>query len=629
MTIRRDSIHRGVSFDEADERVNPPPAVTDFDRVVATALSRRGFLGGTISLGLGAFLTGTSARAVMAQSSDRFGFQNLPANTEDTITVPEGYSWKSVAHWGDPLFPDAPAFDESTLGTAASQERTFGDCTDGMELFTRDGRQVIAVNHEYINEAKFWSNRPDGLPADEDDIRKSIAAHGVAVFEVSAEGAVVLDSAFNRRITAATPMALTGPAAGSPLVQTAADAAGTTPLGTMNNCGSGRTPWGTYLTCEENFNGYFGSSAASFEPTPEQKRYGLGNESRYGWEKVDPRFDMAQAPNEPNRHGYIVEIDPFDPASVPKKRSALGRFKHENADVVLSADDRVVVYMGDDERGEFLYRFVSAAPYVEGGDTSALLDEGTLYVAKFNDDLTGAWLPLTPESTGMAADAIALFTRMAGSAVGATTMDRPEWVASHPERAETYLALTNNSNRGTGKTNAGGDAMELDAANPREKNVYGQIVRWLPDGGDPAADTFTWSLFALAGNPAVHQGPMAGSANITADNMFNSPDGMMFDSRGLLWIQTDGNYSNDGDFLGQGHNQMLAADPETGEIRRFLVGPNECEVTGLCWSADKRIMYVGIQHPGEEGNSHFPGGGNSIPRSGIIAVTRADGGPLG
>jgi secreted PhoX family phosphatase len=208
-------------------------------------------------------------------------------------------------------------------------------------------------------------------------------------------------------------------------------------------------------------------------------------------------------------------------------------------------------------------------------------------------------------------------------------MDRPEWVASHPSKPETYLALTNNSARGPGKANAGGDRMETDAVNPRDKNVYGQIVRWLPADGDPASDGFTWSLFALAGNPAVHEGPMAGSGNINADNMFNSPDGMMFDSQGRLWIQTDGIYSNAEDFAGMGHNQMLVGDPETGEIRRFLVGPKECEVTGICWSSDRTTMFVGIQHPGEDGASHFPGGGTSVPRSGVIAVTRADGGPLG
>jgi len=300
------------------------------------------------------------------------------------------------------------------------------------------------------------------------------------------------------------------------------------------------------------------------------------------------------------------------------------------ADFVIAADGRVVVYSGDDERGEFLYRFVSDSPYVAGGNNGDLLDSGRLQVAKFHDDMTGEWLDLTPETTGIASMAeVLIHARMAASAVGATTMDRPEWVAVNPTRAEAYCALTNNRNRGV-KPNAGGDATPVGGPNPRAENNYGQIVRWVPEGGDHAAPGFTWDLFVTAGNPTVHDDAYAGSANVTADNMFNSPDGIAFDPTGVLWIQTDGNYGNEGDFAGQGNNQMLAADPGTGEIRRFLVGPVACEVTGLAWSADRRTMFVGIQHPGEDGvTSHFPGGGQSVARSTVIAVRRSDGGPVG
>jgi len=441
---------------------------------------------------------------------------------------------------------------------------------------------------------------------------------------------VQLDSDLNRRITADTPMQLTGPAAGHDLLKTAADPSGTKVLGTFNNCGYGQTPWGTYLTCEENFTGYFSASDDTFDVPDDFKRYGIGKKDRgYAWAMADERFDIAKHPNEPNRFGYVVEIDPLNPTSMPKKRTALGRFKHENAALVIAESGHVVVYLGDDERGEFLYKFVSRDRYQPAGDNAELLADGTLYVAKFNDDQTGRWIALTPETTGMASKAeICVHTRQAASAVGATTMDRPEWVAAHPMRAEAYVALTNNKNRGK-KPNKGGDATPVGGPNPRAENNYGQIVRWRPADGDHTDVAFTWDIFVLAGNPVVHKDAYGGSKNINAENMFNSPDGLAFDSLGNLWIQTDGKYSNEGDFAGQGNNQMLQADPDTGEIRRFMVGPKECEITGLCWAPDKRTMFVGIQHPGEKGGSHFPDGGNSVPRSCIVQIRRDDGKVIG
>ncbi|MBT0955894.1 PhoX family phosphatase [Alphaproteobacteria bacterium KMM 3653] len=622
-----------MNFDDYDEKNFPRDEVTDFDRVVETALSRRGFLGGVMTFGLGSFLLGTSAMTAKAEGSkDRFGFSAIPASSEDTIHVPEGFEWETVISWGDPLWSDAPEFDEATRGTAATQARTFGDNNDGMSIFTRGGRTVFAINNEYTNTDILWGNRPEGKPANEDDIRKGMNAHGLSVFEVAQQNGkwtVVKDSDLNRRVTADTDMDLTGPAAGSDLLKTAADPTGTTSKGTWNNCGNGETPWGTYLACEENFNGYFSASDKEMEIPAEFTRYGIGvDDWGYGWAEVDERFDIAKNPNEANRAGYVVEIDPYDPTATPKKRTALGRFKHENAEVVVAANGKIVVYMGDDERGEFLYRFVSTGTYSAGGDNSALLDEGTLYAAKFNDDLSGEWLALTPEATGMTAAEIAVHTRIAASAVGATTMDRPEWVASNPAKTEVYVALTNNKNRGI-SGNAGGDEAPVDGPNPRENNVYGQIARWVPAEEDHTADAFTWDLFALAGNPEVGEGLNKGSENINSGNMFNSPDGLSFDDNGLLWIQTDGNYSNAEAFAGMGNNQMLAGDTTTGEIRRFLTGPNECEITGICWAPDRRTMFVGVQHPGERGNSHYPAGGTSVPRSGVVAVRRTDGAVIG
>ncbi|MCB1490275.1 MAG: PhoX family phosphatase, partial [Rhodobiaceae bacterium] len=470
-----------MSFDEFDEVNNPRPEQSGFAQVVESAMSRRRFLGGSIAFSTAAFVLGTTTPKVVSAAT-RLGFEPVEANTLDTITVPEGYRWQVVVRWGDPLWSDAPGFDQETRGTGASQERAFGDNNDGMFLFQDGSRSILAVNNEYTNNNISHGNRASGAPENADDVRKSKAAHGVTVVEIAPAGGrwdIVRDSPYNRRITADTPMQITGPARGHELMKTAADPSGTTSLGTWNNCGSGHTPWGTYLTCEENFNGYFSSSDPDNVPSADLKRYGIGNKDwGYAWASADERFDISKHPNEPHRAGYVVEIDPLDPTSTPKKRTALGRFKHENAEVVIAPDGRVVVYLGDDERGEFLYRFVSDGTYAAGGDNSDLLDSGTLYVAKFADDMRGQWVALTPESTGMASQAeICIHTRQAASAVGATTMDRPEWVAVNPSRAEGYCALTNNKNRGV-KPNAGGDLTPATGPNPRQKNNYGQIVRW-------------------------------------------------------------------------------------------------------------------------------------------------------
>lgn len=618
-----------ISFDEFDNINSPRPDENTFDRVVEAAISRRGFLSSVLTFGTSAFIVGTSSLKDVAEAAenDRFGFSAVAANTKDTITIPDGYKWDVLAQWGQPLWSDAPDFDENTRGNSQSQAHAFGDNNDGMAIFTIGNRQVLVANNEYTNRHIIFGNRYSKSPETADDIAKGKAAHGVTIAEIKHTGQtweIVKDSPLNRRITPDTPMDLTGPAASHALLKTAADPSGTQSLGTWNNCGNGETPWGTYLACEENFNGYFSSSDANLKRPEGFIRYGINN-SDYGykWTQIDDRFDIAKHPNETNRAGYVVEIDPSDPYSTPKKRTALGRFKHENAEVVIAKNGKIVVYMGDDERGEFLYRYVSNNIYTKGADTDDLLNNGVIYVAKFKDSLRGEWLPLTPETTGMSHAEICIHTRLAGSIVGATTMDRPEWVTVNPTRVEAYVALTNNKRRGI-KPNKGGDETPVGGPNPRAKNRYGQILRWVPDMQDHSSDTFSWDLFALAGNPEVHDDAYAGSPNINAGNMFNSPDGISFDSKGLLWIQTDGKYTNSGNFAGMGNNQMLAGDPVTGEIRRFLVGPNEAEITGLAWSLDKKTMFVGVQHPGEKGNSNFPNGGNSVPRSCIVAISRTD-----
>ena len=625
-----------LSFDEFDELHNPGPEFTDFDTVVDQAISRRELIAGSLAFGSTALIMATGA-PIPAEAASRLAFEAVAANTLDTVTLPPGFRWHTVVRWGDPLWSDGKNFDQLTRGTGASQERAFGDNSDGMFIFSDNGRHVLAVNNEYTNRAIIHGNRDPAIPRTEveiwDDIRKSKAAHGISIVEVRQRNGrwmVVKDSSLNRRITADTPFDIAGPARGHALMKTAADPMGATALGTFNNCGSGRTPWGTYLSCEENFNGYFTASDETYKPSPELKRYGIRSKDwGYGWASTDERFDVSKHPNEPNRAGYVVEIDPLKPDSKPKKLTSLGRFKHENAEVVIAPSGQIVVYMGDDERAEFLYRFVSRGRFVSGGDNSGLLEDGTLYVARFTDDMRGEWLELSPTSTGLANVAeICVHTRQAASAVGATTMDRPEWVVVNPRKPEVYCALTNNKYRGK-KPNRGNDDGRVNGPNPRVGNPYGQILRCTPDDGDHAAKGFTWDLFVLAGNPEVYSYEFAGSSNITSENMFNSPDGLAFDDRGLLWIQTDGNYSNKKDYAGMGNNQMLVGDPTTGEIKRFMVGPRECEVAGLTWSLDRRTMFVGIQHPGERGNSHFPDGGKTVPRSCVIAITREDGGRMG
>ena len=621
-------------FEDFEDTYYPRPGDSDFSAVVDRAMSRRGFLGGSVAFGLSSFVVGGASLVpgTAKAAASRLGFEAVAANTMDTVTVPPGYNWHVVAKWGEPMWSQGAEFDGETRGTGASQELAFGDNNDGMSLFTIGDRHVLAVNNEYVNRSIIHGNRESKLPENMDDVRKSKAAHGVSVVEIAetdGRWGIVKDSEYNRKVTADTVMEITGPARGHEMVKTALDPSGTTCKGTFNNCGNGRTPWGTYLACEENFNGYFSSSDENYQPTDGMNRYGVGLKDRgYAWAMADERFDISKHPNECNRHGFITEIDPLDPTSTPKKRTALGRFKHENAAVAIAASGHVVVYLGDDERGEFLYKFVSEGKYTSGGDNSDLLAEGKLYVAKFSDDMTGEWVELNPANTGMASQAeISIHTRMAASAVGATTMDRPEWVAVNPKKTEGYCCLTNNKNRGK-KPNAGGDDTSVNGPNPRAENHYGQIVRWQANDGDHTATGFTWDLYVTAGNPDVHSDAYAGSANINADNKFNSPDGLAFDQRGMLWIQTDGNYTNEGNFAGMGNNQMLVGDTETGEIRRFLVGPREAEITGIDWSSDNRTLFVGVQHPGEKGDSHWPDGGSSVPRSSVIAIRRDDGGPI-
>lgn len=624
-----------------------------FDDIVQRIVSRRGFLlkTGTSAAAVAFLSSGVSACGGGTQGSAAplLGFSAVAASSADSVVVAPGYTATPFVPWGTPLFSSVQ-WQADGSNSAADQIKQVGDNHDGICFYPIDGKSdegLLVMNHEYstTSSSSGYKNYltlfgATAAPADTlERVNKVINAWGCSVIHIKRSAgawAVVTDSSYNRRITSATPMLLTGPAAGNALMKTNADPSGTWVLGTINNCGNGWTPWGTYLTCEENWNNNFGTLDTSSDTrTDAQKRYGIaaGN-TGYGWEAFHDRFDYKKEPNESNRFGWIVEIDPFDPTSTPKKRTALGRFKHENAAYAFTSDGRVVVYSGDDQANDYIYKFVSSGKYIAGNavNNRNLLDSGTLYVAKFSDGSasgdfmgTGEWLELSMSNSALAARYssladILVHTRLAADALGATPMDRPEWFTVHPQTNEVYGTLTNNSSRTT-----------TNDANPRAANRYGQIIRWREAGGDSAALAFEWDLFVLAGNPTIEQtNPLnKGSANVTADNTFNSPDGLGFDNSGRLWIQTDGGYSNTGNFANQGNNQMLCADPQTKEIRRFLVGPKECEITGLTFTPDQKTMFINVQHPGEGGNSHWPDGGSAMPRSASLVITKDDGGVIG
>jgi uncharacterized protein len=689
-----------------DDGVSNPSSNPTFTDLIETVSPRRRMLlksGAGVAMipflgGLAACGSDDDDPAPPASSEKMLGFTSVAVSTSDMMVVPAGYVASAFIPWGTPLLSGAPAWKSDATNTATDQEKQVGDNHDGMHYFPfnagtnalgdRSDEGLLVLNHEYINPEYFYAPDTDAanwlLPFTLEKARKGQAAHGVSVVHVkrAADGNIelVANSRFNRRITTNTPMRLTGPAAGNDLLKTSADSTGTNVLGTVNNCANGFTPWGTYLTCEENFNGYFGWNGTRTTTTLES-RYGISQAGfGYLWHTVDPRFDVNVNPNEPNRFGWIVEIDPFDPTSTPVKRTAMGRVKHENVEVVVAPNGRVVAYTGDDERNEYIYKFVSSGTFDRANPTSAanraLLDSGTLYVAKFEAGATagdragtGTWIPLVFGQNGLTAENgfasqadVLIRTRQAADRVGATMMDRPEWITSNPKKAgEVYITLTNNNRRGTttassnnpnGTTAAGSARPPIDEANPRDNNVWGHIVRWNEAGGDVTATTFAWDVFVMGGLPSV-TGARAPTSNITADNIFNSPDGLGFDSFGRLWIQTDGSFANTGDFANMGNNQMLAADPTTKEIRRFMVGPSGCEITGLTFTPDRKTMFVNVQHPGELGShprapknsagqtisdnelarnatqfSQWPTAG-ARPRSATVVVRRTDGGVIG
>jgi len=644
---------------------DPTHAVGDvFDDLVAARIGRRELLGGSLGAAALGFLNGCGLTPG-AQQGPLIGFASIPVSRADTVVVPEGYTWQVVNAWGDPIMAGAPSFKNDASQSAAEQAMQSGMFHDGMHFFplpkgsSSSTHALIGINYEYTDDNLLTTDGMANWSAEK--VQKSKNAHGLGVYEARLEGGrwrTVADSRYGRRITADTPFLVKGPAAGHALMRTAEDPSGTRVRGTFQNCANGYTPWGTYLSCEENVTAYFVNDSGNIARL--QDRYGVPTTKDswgFRWHEFDERFDAAKHPNEPNRFGWVVEFDPYDPKSEPVKHTAMGRMAHEGAALSVANDGRVVYYMGDDDyrsKFEHIYKFVSQRPYKKGGsyaENSSVLDEGTLYAGKFNADGSGEWIELVHGRNGLTADGgfpsqaeVVIDARTAGDVVGATYMDRPEWIAVHPRSKEVYVTLSNNSSRGKGKPLHQSEPLGADAANPRAPNIMGHIVRWRETGGDPAATTFKWDVFLQAGEP-THNDPLK-RGNVKGGVAFAQPDGCYIDPRGVLWIQTDSSAQSmaTADWARLGNNQMVAADPSTGEVRRFLTGPVGCEVTAVQFTPDLRTMFINIQHPGEAPLAHpgrndpskpkaissWPDGeSGGRPRSATIAIRRKDGGLIG
>lgn len=597
----------------------------------SAALSATGFLAalaGDRWLDRGAVAMSEGSRTAATQEvgnaiaerpgSNLITFKPVPAvnGAGPVPTISSDYQFEVLIPWGTSIQPGDPEYNgnPNKRPTAAEQAQQVGIGHDGMWLFPigdSNDRGMLAINHEFgINTHVLGKRTPESL----EDVRLSQHAHGVSIVEIQKINGKWqrVGSSNARRIHVNTPVTFSGPVADHPLLQTPA---GNSPKGTVNNCANGYTPWGTYLTCEENFNGYFGATG-SWTPTEEQQRYGFSAGGfGYGWHNFDPRFDLSNSnyTNEEHRFGWVVEIDPMDASQTPVKRTALGRFKHENAELVVGRGGRAVVYMGDDERFDYIYKFVSESNWrsMQARGISPL-DRGTLYVAKFNDNGTGEWLELTINNPALAARfadqaEVLTFARIAADTLGATPMDRPEWIAAAPN-GDIYCALTNNSRR-----------QVSDAPNPLAPNPFGHIIKWR-DSDNHVGTTFTWDIFVLA----------VDTHNIDK-SAFGSPDGLWSDPDGRLFIETDGTQPEINGV--RPNDQLLVADTKTGEICRLFTGVTGCEVTGLARTPDRRTLFVNLQHPGN-GNpalTNFPAsqGSGKIPRDATVVITRKDGGIVG
>lgn len=655
------NIFRTSKLEEADGPGLNPTQNRTMGEIIAARFSRRGFLKGSMAVTAIsatvspiALLSATDAQAQGRVEGSAFDFPEVTAGVDADHHVAQGYDADVLLRWGDKVFADAPDFDPTNQSEAA-QERQFGYNNDFVGFIPLDGaddRGLLVVNHEYTNEHLMFPGIvtiKDGeievAEADESRVDIEMAAHGGTVIEirkVDGKWQPVLDGALNRRITAKTEMELSGPAAGHARLQTVADPSGRKVFGTINNCAGGVTPWGTYIMAEENIHGYFlGELPEGHPEAANYERLGIP-EGTYAWGKYHERFDVSKDPNEPNRFGWIVEVDVMDPASTPKKRTAFGRFKHEGAESVVAKDGRVVFYLGDDERFDYVYKFVTAGKY-NPDDRAAnmdLLDEGTLYVARFHDDGRTEWLPLvhgegplTAENGFESQADVLIETRRAADLLEATPMDRPEDIQPNPVTGRAYVMLTNNTKR-----------EEANAANPRTENAFGHIIEIIEQDGDFTATSGTWEILVKCGDPSIAEVGATFSTETTVNGWFGMPDNAAVDSDGRLWVSTDGNSMSD-----TGRTDGLwAVDTEgtaRGTSRLFYRVPVGAEMCGPCITDDMTTFFVAVQHPGDGGDdweghgrpsyyedlsTRWPDFDDAMPvRPAVVAITKQGGGRIG
>ncbi len=659
MNQPHDQKFRTSMLEENDGPGHNPTDNRTMGDIIARRFSRRSFLQG--SLAVSAIAATVSPIAILladdarAASASAFVFDEVEAGIDDKHHVAAGYDADVLLRWGDPIFADAPEFDPLNQ-TAESQARQFGynnDYVGYIELEGSSEHGLLVVNHEYTNEhlmfpgiVKIVEGKIDVAPADQKRVDIEMAAHGGSIVEIRKDAGkwqVVRDGKLNRRITSTTEMQLTGPAAGHDRLKTNADATGTKVFGTFNNCAGGVTPWGTYIMAEENFHGYFGGELPADHPeAANYKRLGVP-EGTYEWLKFYDRFDVAKEPNEPNRFGWIVEVDVQDPNSVPKKRTALGRFKHEGAESIVAADGRVVFYLGDDERFDYVYKFVTKNKFNPNNRAANLdlLDEGTLYVAKFAEDGSFAWLPLVQGEGPLTADNgfvsqadVVIEARRAGDLLGATKMDRPEDIQPNGVNGKVYVMLTNNTKR---------KADQVDAANPRAENAFGHIIELIEDGGDFTATKGKWEVLLKCGDPSVAEVGASFSTSTTQNGWFGMPDNCAVDSAGRLWVSTDGNNPK-----ATGRTDGLWAVDTEGEARAtsklFFRVPVGAEMCGPLFAPDDQSAFVAVQHPGDGGedwegfgrpsyyedlSTRWPDFKPDMPvRPAVVAITKQGGGKI-
>lgn len=619
-----------------------------FGEVVARRLRRRDLIRTGLVAGLGAALSGiletpVQAAPVRRPSPTGLDFAPLTAAKGPDVRVPEGYRSQVVVRWGDPVSGPATVFEPTTLD-AAAQARRFGyncDFVGFMPLPYGSGSSdhgLLVVNHEYINpELMFAIEKGGDLTREQVDT--CMEAMGLSVVGIRRSGgrwSVVVDGRLNRRVTATTPVLTTGPARGDVRMKTAAHPDGTACTGTMHNCAAGKTPWGTVLSAEENYQDMFGNAGALPDGTDRRsaQRYGLGEkESVYRFERHLDRLDCGKEPHEAYHFGWVVEVDPYDPAWQPRKRTALGRLRHEAATAHVTRGGRVVLYTGDDARFEYVYKFVCSRPYNASNRAANrdLLDEGVLYVARFGEDGSGEWLPvihgrgpLTEENGFRSQADVVIDARIAADLLGATKMDRPEDIEVNPVNSKVYVVCTNNVDRGTeGKA-------DPDRPNPRARNAHGHIIEITEAGDDHAATTFRWDLFMVCGQPDDPATHFAGFDKAQVSPI-SCPDNICFDARGNLWIATDGQEKA----LGRrdGFYAVPVAGPERGRLMQFMETVEGSEVCGPEFTPDGKTAFLAIQHPGEGSTFARPStrwpDGSGPPRPSVIAIQAENGGAIG